>query len=106
MFDRFKKKRVKKSPYPTKEEFDKLEELVNTQHDYLNNIYVFHDLERTPYMELMRTISYELLKFFDNICKKYDLEYWLDFGTLLGAVRHEDFIPWDDDLDVGMLRED
>ena len=106
MFDRFKRKRVKKSPYPTKEEFDKLKELVNTQHDYLNNIYVFHELERTPYMELMRTISYELLKFFDNICRKYDLEYWLDFGTLLGAVRHEDFIPWDDDLDVGMLRED
>jgi lipopolysaccharide cholinephosphotransferase len=48
----------------------------------------------------------ELLKAFDAVCKKHDLTYWLDHGTLLGAVRHEGFIPWDDDLDVTMPRED
>lgn len=107
VFDRFKNDKKSEIPdYPTKKEFNELKKLVNTHQDYLNNIFVFHKLEKTPYLELMRDISYELLKFFDNICNKYDLEYWLDFGTLLGAVRHEDFIPWDDDLDVGMLRED
>ena len=48
----------------------------------------------------------ELLIFVDNVCKKYDIDYWLEFGTLLGAVRHGGFIPWDDDIDLGVLREE
>lgn len=47
-----------------------------------------------------------LLQIFDRACRKHGLTYWLDAGTLLGAVRHGGFIPWDDDLDVCMPRDD
>ncbi|WP_405292730.1 phosphorylcholine transferase LicD [Methanobrevibacter sp.] len=53
-----------------------------------------------------RELYVELLIFIDNVCNKYGLDYWLGFGTLLGAVRHGGFIPWDDDIDLVILRKD
>lgn len=48
----------------------------------------------------------EVLEIIDAICRKYDLVYYADWGTLLGAVRHQGFIPWDDDIDIAMKRQD
>ena len=51
-------------------------------------------------------ILLDLLLKFDEVCKKHKLKYSLAFGSILGAVRHNGFIPWDDDIDVCMPRDD
>ncbi|WP_195469796.1 LicD family protein [Clostridium sp. D43t1_170807_H7] len=51
---------------------------------------------------LMKTI----LRDIDNICRENDISYWIESGTMVGAKRHNGFIPWDDDIDIGMMRKD
>lgn len=51
-------------------------------------------------------LALEVLKDIDRVCRKHDIRYWIDFGTLLGAIRHGGFIPWDDDLDISMPWDD
>ena len=51
-----------------------------------------------------KKISLELLAYFDKVCREHDIKYSLTGGTLLGAVRHSAFIPWDDDVDVFLAR--
>lgn len=65
-----------------------------------NGVHEYLTLEEL-HIELLK-----LLMVFDEFCKEHRLRYSLDSGTLLGAVRHSGFIPWDDDLDVNMPRPD
>ena len=56
-------------------------------------------------MLMMQTGLLTLLKEFDAICKKHDITYYLEGGSLLGAVRHKGFLPWDDDIDLSITRD-
>lgn len=54
----------------------------------------------------IQILEYEILKKFTKFCNKYNLRYCLAGGTLLGSIRHQGFIPWDDDIDIAMPRPD
>ena len=54
----------------------------------------------------LKACELEILKVYIDICDRLNLKYYLVEGSLLGAVRHKGFIPWDDDIDVGMPRTD
>ena len=57
-------------------------------------------------LQKLKDLELKILKEFIRICDENDLEYYLMYGTLIGAIRHKGFIPWDDDIDVAMLREE
>ena len=91
-----------KNVTPLKEAFYRTA-LAKTNGDYVGEFYV------TIYqgkLERIKRIEMDIMREIDRICKENDITYFLVGGSLLGAVRHQGFIPWDDDIDIGMFRED
>lgn len=88
--------------------FDKVEEKVDTLYYFQNRYNDITKLPPTadPDLRILQKCDAVFLAFFDKLCQKHKLTYWLDYGTLLGAVRHGGVIPWDDDTDIAMPRDD
>ncbi len=64
------------------------------------------DNERNKDLKILQKIELENLDVLISVCEKYNLRYYLIGGTLIGVLRHQGFIPWDDDIDVGLPRPD
>ena len=85
---------------------------VDGQQMRLNSLILGLDEEYSPEyvvsekMQKIWQVQYGLMRAFTDFCREHDLRYYVFFGTLLGAVRHRGFIPWDDDTDVVMPRAD
>lgn len=86
--------------------WEDMEEKIDTVHFLLNNYLDIRSASKaTGILRQIQLADTELLRIVTDILTKNGLCYWLDYGTLLGAVRHSGFIPWDDDLDIAMPRE-
>ena len=68
--------------------------------------YMDRRAEGTSVLRQAQLVQLHLLHVLDEICRRHDIGYWLAWGSCLGALRHGGFIPWDDDLDVGMFAAD
>ena len=67
---------------------------------------VRNDYRVSSKMKEIWSVELDLLAEFMRVCKKHDIHFWVDSGTLLGAVRHQGMIPWDDDIDVVIMRDE
>lgn len=68
-----------------------------------NGCFNYYSIDKLP---LIHSEMLHLLKIIDDISKQHNIPYWLDGGSLIGAVRHKGFIPWDDDMDISLIKED
>jgi len=102
----FKKSKDNNKSHKDGDNLKKYEKTLNSYNQLFNALYLNFELTPNHFLRNVRELGYESLTFLDNVCKKHDIQWWMDGGTLLGAVRHGDFIPWDDDLDTAMMRPD
>ncbi len=82
------------------------DKVIEGYYENFNRLFLMYNLETKGALKYTHKMCIELLDFVVNVCEKHDFTYWLDYGNLLGAIRHKGFIPWDDDVDIGMLRRD
>lgn len=82
------------------------EKVLDSYNYYFDTLFIDYQQQSKGLLANMQELCDELLFFVGNVCDKHGLPWWLDGGNLLGGVRHNGFIPWDDDVDIGILRKD
>ena len=78
---------------------------INPLYSPLDMLLKNHSIYRPAvgYLRDIQLASVKILKEVDRICNEFNIQYFISFGTLLGAVRHGGFIPWDDDIDISII---
>lgn len=107
-FSNFEKKLFLLSRKVTRLEKQKKQsdKILKSYNHLFNDIFIYYDLQPKELLYYARQLNVQMIRFVGNVCKKHGIKWWLDGGTLLGAVRHGGFIPWDDDCDINMMRAD
>lgn len=85
---------------------DRLVYYFNNKEKYKDSLVSMTTYKPSSLIKSVWNIELDLLNEFDRVCKKHNISYFLDAGTLLGAVRNNSFIPWDDDIDVVMFDDE
>lgn len=83
-----------------------LDTQTESTHEFLSTLFLDCEIKPTGHLKLVQDLSQEFLNFMVNVFDKYELQYCLTGGVLLGAVRHQGYVPWDDDVDIRMMRCD
>lgn len=92
------------SHVPTKDALDQIDAKILL---LLNNTLDIHNLHHAVgKLRQRQEVCLQILRILNLIASRNELPYWLNYGTLLGAIRHQGFVPWDDDIDIGMLAKD
>jgi len=83
-------------------------QLFKKQEQFTNKIIMSPKLSKQDILDLKKgqNIMTHMLRIFDRICRSHNLKYWCVGGTLIGAIRHKGWVPWDGDVDVCMLKKD
>ncbi len=80
------------------------QQIIESHHALLSTLLLSEEAHPTGTLKLLQDLCLELMSFVHQVCQRHGIGYWLDCGSLLGAIRHGGFIPWDDDLDIAMTR--
>ncbi|WP_407453395.1 phosphorylcholine transferase LicD [Methanobrevibacter sp.] len=75
-------------------------------HKFFSSLFLDCEIKSTGHLKLVQDLSQEFLDFLVKVINKYGIQYWLSGGALIGAIRHQGFVPWDDDMDIRMMRCD
>ena len=79
--------------------------MLTVSEDNLHNIFKEERVLEKISLDKMKELQVNMLEYINEICKKYEIQYFLLGGSLIGAIRHNGFIPWDDDIDIGLTIE-
>lgn len=88
------------------QELEENEIILDSYNKFFNFIFQHTDIKPMGIHRNTQLQTLEMLKFIVKLCNKNNLTYWLDYGSLIGAVRHQGFVPWDDEADIVMPRQD
>lgn len=99
-------KEIRKLNNKFEQQTKKYDDILKSNNELLSYIFINKNIKADGILRYIQLQTLEMLKFIVKICEKNNITYWLDYGSLLGAIRHQGFVPWDDEMDIGMPRED